>query len=110
MEKKEENVEELMCCTELSSRKKHRQEEEVKELIHRLNRMEGQIRGIRKMVEQDCYCVDILTQVSAVQSALSSFSRILLGNHLKTCVVHDIKEGKEEAVEELMELLRKFMK
>lgn len=72
--------------------------------------MEGQIRGIRKMVEEDCYCVDVLTQVSAVQSALNSFSRNVLGNHIKTCVVDDIQKGKEEAIDELLELLRKFIK
>ncbi len=109
MDKNEENLEELECI-QIGSRKKHRKEEEIKDFIHRLNRIEGQIRGIRKMVEEDCYCVDILTQVSAVQSALNSFSRNVLGNHIKTCVVDDIQKGKEEAIDELLELLRKFIK
>lgn len=98
------------CCNQTEQRKKHREVEEAKDLMHRLNRIEGQVRGVRKMVEEECYCVDILTQVSAIQSALSGFSRTLLGNHLKTCVVRDMKEGREEAVDELLELLRKFMK
>ena len=94
------------CCT----RKKHREDDEYKDLIHRLNRMEGQIRGIRSMVEDDRYCVDILTQVSAVKSALDAFSRVLLNNHIKSCVVEDIQSGREEAVDELCQVIQKLMK
>ena len=94
------------CCT----RKKHREDDEYKDLIHRLNRMEGQIRGIRSMVEDERYCVDILTQVSAVKSALDAFSRVLLNNHIKSCVVEDIQSGREEAVDELCQVTQKLMK
>lgn len=94
------------CCR----RTKQREEKEYRDLLNRLSRMEGQIRGIRGMVENDAYCTDILTQVSAVNSALNSFSRVLLENHMKTCVVRDIREGREETVEELLELLKKMMR
>lgn len=97
---------ECCCC----KKTKERSEEEYKDLIHRLNRMEGQIRGIRGMVERNAYCTDILTQVSAVNAALNSFSKVLLANHIKTCVTRDIKEGKEETVDELVLLLQKLMK
>lgn len=96
------------CCE--SGRHKHREEKEYKDLITRLNRIEGQVRGIRGMVENECYCVDILTQVSAVQSALNGFNKKLLENHIKTCVVEDIKAGKEEVIAELLNTLQKIMK
>ena len=95
------------CCTH---RTKHREEKEFRDLINRLSRIEGQVRGIRGMVEGDAYCVDILTQVSAVQSALSSFNRELLGNHIKTCVADDIRAGGDEAVDELLGIMKKLMK
>ena len=94
------------CC----NRKKERTEKEYKALINRLNRIEGQIRGIRGMVEKDAYCIDILTQVAAVNAALSGFSKELLSNHIKTCVMNDIKEGNEESIDELLEVLKKLMK
>ena len=102
-----ENAAEDCCC---SLRHKERSDEEYKDLIHRLNRIEGQIRGVRGMVEKGVYCTDILTQVAAVNSALNSFSRVLLSDHIKTCVTRDIKEGKEETVEELLALLQKLMR
>ncbi len=83
---------------------------EYKDLIHRLNRIEGQIRGIKGMVEKDAYCTDILTQVAAVNAALNSFNKVLLANHIKTCVTRDIKEGKEETVDELLSTLQKLMR
>ncbi len=89
---------------------KERPEKEYKDLIHRLNRIEGQIRGIRGMVEKDAYCTDILTQVAAVNAALNSFNKVLLANHIKTCVTRDIKEGKEETVDELVTTLQKLMR
>lgn len=89
---------------------KHREEKEYKDLITRLNRIEGQIRGIKGMVENECYCVDILTQVSAVQSALNGFNKKLLENHIRTCVVEDIKAGNEEVITELLNTLQKLMK
>lgn len=89
---------------------KERDEKEYQDLIHRLNRIEGQIRGIKGMVERSVYCTDILTQVAAANAALNSFSKVLLENHIKTCVMADIKEGKEETVQELISVLHKLMK
>ena len=97
---------EQCCC----HKTKHRSEEEYKTLINRLNRIEGQVRGVRKMVENDAYCVDILTQVSAVQAALNAFNRELLSNHIRTCVMDDIKNGNDEIVDELVQTLQKLMK
>ena len=91
-------------------RKKVRSEEEVQNLVNRLNRIEGQVRGLRGMVEKSAYCVDILTQVSAVQAALNAFSKTLLGTHIKTCVVDDIRAGNDEAVDELLATLQKLMR
>lgn len=95
------------CCLHKS---KERSQQEYKDLIHRLNRIEGQIRGIKGMVEKDAYCTDILVQVAAVNAALNSFNKVLLTNHIKTCVTNDIRQGKEEAVDELVETLQKLMK
>ncbi|WP_458407144.1 metal-sensing transcriptional repressor [Anaerotignum sp.] len=100
-------MEKNCCC---NHKTKHRSEEEYKALINRLNRIEGQVRGIRKMVENDAYCVDILTQVSAIQAALNAFNRELLANHIRTCVMDDIKNGKDETVDELVQTLQKLMK
>lgn len=91
-------------------RMKHRTAKETKDLITRLNRIEGQIRGIKNMVEEERYCVDVLNQVSAVQAALNSFNKELLANHIHSCVVEDIRAGKEEAVDELCETIKKLMK
>ena len=79
------------CCCHKT---KERSEKEYKDLIHRLNRIEGQIRGIKGMVEKNAYCTDILVQVAAANAALNSFNKVLLANHIKTCVTNDIKEGK----------------
>ena len=95
------------CCCHKT---KKRSEKEYKDLIHRLNRIEGQIRGIRGMVEKNAYCTDILVQVAAANAALNSFNKVLLANHIKTCVTNDIREGKEETVDELVEVLQKLMK
>lgn len=94
------------CC----NRVKHRSEKERKDLITRLNRIEGQIRGIKNMVEEERYCVEILNQVSAVQAALNSFNKELLANHIHSCVVDDIRDGNEEVVDELCETIKKLMK
>lgn len=91
-------------------RKKHRDDTEYKALINRLNRIEGQIRGIRGMVEKDAYCIDILTQTSAVNAALNAFCKELLAQHIKTCVAEDIKKGNAETVDELVATLQKLMK
>ncbi len=92
------------------SRKKVRDEKEHKDLLNRLSRIEGQIRGLRKMVEEDAYCVDIITQTQAASSALNSFSKELLSRHIKTCVTEDIKAGESESVDELCALVAKLMK
>lgn len=95
------------CC---SHKTKHRSEAEYKALLNRLSRIEGQVRGIRKMVETDTYCTDILTQVSAVQAALNAFNRELLASHIRTCVADDIRSGKDETIDELVATLQKLMK
>ena len=94
------------CCC----RHKKRTEQEYKHLVNRLNRIEGQIRGIRGMVEKDVYCADILVQVSAVNSALNGFARELIDQHLRTCVADDLREGSEEKLDEFLRLLPKLMK
>lgn len=94
------------CC----KRTKKRSEKEYKSLINRLNRIEGQVRGIKGMVEKDCYCPDILIQVSAVTSALNSFNKELLANHIKTCVADDIRKGNDQTIDELVLTLQKLMK
>ena len=87
-----------------------RDNETQKKLIARLNRIEGQIRGIKGMVEKDAYCTDILVQVSAVNAALNAFNKELLSSHIKTCVTEDIKNGNGETVDELVSVLQKLMK
>lgn len=89
---------------------KNRSDEEVKLLINRLNRIEGQIRGIRGMVERSAYCTDILAQTAAANAALNAFSRELLAEHIRTCVASDIRAGKDETIENLITILQKFMK
>ena len=106
-EEKAEHTEKKPCCCH---KKKERSEKEYKDLIHRLNRIEGQIRGIRNMVEQDAYCPDILIQVAAANAALNSFNKVLLGNHLRTCVANDIREGHDETIDELLKVLQRLMK
>lgn len=95
------------CC---SGRTKQRTPEERKKLIHRLNRIEGQIRGIRGMVEKSAYCPDILVQVAAANAALNAFTKELLANHIKTCVADDIRAGRDETIDELVCTLQKLMK
>ena len=95
------------CCCHKT---KERSEDEYKDLIMRLNRIEGQIRGIKGMVERDAYCVDILTQVSAASAALNSFTKVLLASHIKTCVAQDIREGKDETIDELVSTLQNLMR
>lgn len=96
------------CCC--SPKTKERTDREYKDLLHRLNRIEGQVRGIKGMVEKDAYCTDILVQVAAVTAALNSFNKVLLANHIKTCVTKDILEGKEDTVDELVATLQKLMR
>lgn len=97
-------------CCHCSQRKKERSPEEYKKLIHRLNRIEGQIRGIRGMVENDAYCPDILVQSAAVNAAINAFNKELLAGHIRSCVAQDIREGKDEVINELVVTLQKLMK
>ena len=94
------------CCC----RHKHREPSEYDALLKRLRRIEGQVRGIQGMVEKEAYCTDILTQVSAVQSALRAFSKELLANHIKTCVADGVRQGDEDIVDELVRTMEKMMK
>lgn len=100
-------MEKKQCSCE---KHKERSEKEYKALMNRLSRIEGQIRGIRGMVEKDAYCTDILVQVSAVNAALNAFNKELLANHIKTCVATDIRNGKDETVDELVSVLQKLMR
>ena len=94
------------CC----HKTKERSEEERKKLINRLNRIEGQVRGIRGMIEKDAYCTDVLTQVAAANAALNAFTKELLGSHIKTCVAEDIRAGRDDTIDELVLTLQKLMK
>ena len=96
-----------ICCT---GKHKGRDDKEKRDLMNRLKRIEGQVRGIEGMLDDDAYCIDILMQVSAVTAALNSFNKVLLTNHLKTCVANNIKEGNDEVVDELAKALQKLMK
>ena len=95
------------CCEEKTTK---RTADEQKRLINRLNRIEGQVRGLKGMIERDAYCADVLTQSAAVNAAISSFNRDLLSRHLHSCVARDIREGKDEVIDEFIELLGKLMK
>lgn len=101
-----EEKKECTCC----HKTKERSEKEYKDLLNRLSRIEGQVRGIKGMVERDAYCTDILVQVAAINAALNSFNKVLLANHIKTCVTQDIRDGKDETVDELVATLQKLMK
>ena len=102
----EETAAPAACCC----RHRERSPAEYKALLNRLSRIEGQVRGVRGMLEHDAYCVDILVQVAAVNAALNSFSRELLSQHLSTCVADDLRAGSEEKLDELLNLLPKLMK
>ena len=99
-------MEQKNCCHQT----KIRPPEEYKALNNRLNRIEGQVRGVKKMISEDAYCVDVLTQVSAIREALNAFNRELLSSHIRSCVANDIRAGKDETVDELVLLLQKLMK
>ena len=96
------------CCCHQKT--KHRSPEEQRSLINRLSRIEGQVRGLRDMLQKDAYCTDILTQVAAVNAALNSFNKVLLANHVRTCVADNIRQGNDEVIEELVTLLQKLMR
>lgn len=106
----DKKMEQNSMGAECQCRHKHRDPKEEKDLMNRLNRIEGQVRGIKAMVQEERYCTDILVQVSAIQSALNGFCKVLLSNHIKSCVVEDIKNGREdEAIAELCETIKKMM-
>ena len=98
------------CCCGCSQRKKERTPEEYTRLILRLNRIEGQIRGIRSMVENGAYCPDILVQAAAVNAAINAFNKELLASHIRTCVAQDIRDGEDQVIDELVTTLQKLMK
>lgn len=103
----ENNIKLCECC---SAKTKERSEKEIKDLINRLKRIEGQVRGVQGMLENNAYCADILVQTMAINSALNSFNKVLLGNHIRTCVADDIRKGNDETIDELVVLLQKLMK
>lgn len=98
------------CGGDCFLKQKHREEKEYRDLISRLNRIEGQVRGIRSMIEDERYCVDIITQISAISSALNAFNKALLAQHIKTCVADNIRDGNDDVVDELCGMLAKLMK
>ena len=104
------NTEVKCCCCGGNVKKTERAEKDKKKLVNRLSRIEGQIRGIKKMIENDAYCNDVLIQSAAVGAAINAFNRELLPNHIHSCVVRDIREGKDEVVDELMVTLQKLIK
>lgn len=104
------NTEVKCCCCGGNVKKTERAEKDKKKLVNRLSRIEGQIRGIKKMIENDAYCNDVLIQSAAVGAAINVFNRELLSNHIHSCVVRDIREGKDEVVDELMVTLQKLIK
>ncbi len=97
-------------CPHCSGKHKDRDDKEKKDLMNRLKRIEGQVRGVEGMLENDAYCTDILVQVSAISSALNSFNKVLLANHMKSCVADNIREGNDEIIDELVVTLQKLMK
>ncbi len=98
------------CCEMTGGKTKVRIDKEYKDLMNRLKRIEGQVRGIQNMLEKNAYCTDILTQVAAVNAALNSFNKVLLADHIRTCVADNIREGNDEVVDELVTTLQKLMK
>lgn len=107
-EAKNSQMRQPTCC--MSGRHKERTPEEIRSLTNRLSRIEGQIRGIRNMVEEGAYCPDILTQSAAVTAAMNSFNKELLASHIRSCVAEDIRAGDDSTIEELVKLLQKLMR
>lgn len=99
-----------VCCSHCSEKHKDREEKEYRDLMNRLKRIEGQVRGVEGMLENNAYCTDILVQVSAITSALNSFNKALLANHMKTCVADNIRQGNDDVIDELVVTLQKLMK
>ncbi len=105
-----ESISRCSCGSDGTHKKKERTDKEYKDLVHRLNRIEGQVRGVKNMLDKNAYCVDILTQVAAINAALNSFNKVLLANHIRTCVADDIRAGHDEVIDELVATLQKLMK
>ena len=103
-------VEKKGRCPHCSGKHKDRDDKEKKDLMNRLKRIEGQVRGVEGMLEEDAYCTDILIQVSAITSALNSFNKVLLANHMRSCVADNIRKGNDEIIDELVVTLQKLMK
>ncbi|SDB67467.1 metal-sensing transcriptional repressor [Butyrivibrio sp. INlla16] len=111
MSENENKMEEIEgSCPHCSGKHKDRDDKEKRDLMNRLKRIEGQVRGVEGMLENDAYCTDILVQVSAITNALNSFNKVLLANHMKTCVTENIREGNDEIIDELVVTLQKLMK
>lgn len=98
------------CCEDANERKSHHSEKTKNNLISRLNRIEGQIRGVKGLIEKDTYCDDVLNQISSIQSALNGVGKLLLEHHMKSCVVERIQEGDQEVIEELLTTMNKLMR
>ncbi|MEW9667864.1 metal-sensitive transcriptional regulator [Ammoniphilus sp. 3BR4] len=99
-----------ICCTEDGDRKSHHSDKVKSNLTTRLNRIEGQIRGVKGMIEKDAYCDDVLNQIAAIQSALNSVGKLLLEGHMKSCVIERIQDGDHEVIDELLKTMNKLMK
>jgi DNA-binding FrmR family transcriptional regulator len=106
----EKHVDAEAACPACAERMKKRGEEEYKSLMNRLKRIEGQVRGVQTMLENDTYCPDIMVQVSAINAALNSFNKELMANHIKSCVADDVRNGNDAKMEELIAVLQKLMK
>ena len=98
------------CAACMGVKRKERSAKEYRDLQNRLKRIEGQVRGVQRMLDSDAYCTDILVQVSAITAALNSFNKALLSNHIRTCVAENIRQGNDEVVDELAEVIQKLMK
>lgn len=109
-ENKEPHCGEDHCNPESAERKSHHSDKTKQNLITRLNRVEGQIRGIKGLIEKDTYCDDVITQISATQAALNSVAKLLLEGHMKSCVVERIQEGDHEVIDELLTTIQRLMK
>ena len=101
-------MENTCCCCQ--GKTKHRTPEEQKKLLNRLCRIEGQVRGLQEMLQKDAYCPDILVQAAAVNAAINAFNKELLASHIRTCVAQDIRDGKDQVIDELVATLQKLMK
>ncbi|TYS14679.1 metal-sensing transcriptional repressor [Rossellomorea vietnamensis] len=106
----EEMIEIDSCCSSDEERKSHHSDKVKSNLVTRLNRIEGQIRGIKRLIENDTYCDDVITQISATQSAMNSVAKLLLEGHMKTCVLERIQDGDTEVLDEVLVTIQKLMK